>query len=126
MASEPREHVSDTDSGHRARLFAGLPVTERRLEVAGVSTAVLEGGAGPRIILAPPRTWPTSTGGDEQVRSMSPLSHARKPSASSRPSTSFDVPCPGRSGATTRCVVNKSGMTGIHIPGTERRQQVTA
>lgn len=35
----------------RARLLAGVPVTERRLEVAGVSTAVLEGGEGPPIVL---------------------------------------------------------------------------
>jgi pimeloyl-ACP methyl ester carboxylesterase len=35
----------------RQRLQAGLPVTERRLELAGVSTAVLEGGAGPPIVL---------------------------------------------------------------------------
>ena len=52
-----------------------------------------------RAPIAPPSTWPTSAGGDGQVRSISPLSHARKPSASSRPSTSSDVPCPGRSGA---------------------------
>ncbi|MGE5125144.1 MAG: alpha/beta fold hydrolase [Betaproteobacteria bacterium] len=37
--------------GHRDRLLAGLPVTERRLQLAGVSTAVLEGGAGPTIVL---------------------------------------------------------------------------
>jgi 2-hydroxymuconate-semialdehyde hydrolase len=35
----------------RSRLLAGLPVTERRLELAGVSTSVLEGGAGPPLIL---------------------------------------------------------------------------
>ena len=35
----------------RERLLAGIPVTERRLELAGVSTAVLEGGAGPPIVL---------------------------------------------------------------------------
>jgi pimeloyl-ACP methyl ester carboxylesterase len=35
----------------RARLLAGLPVTERRLQLAGVSTAVLEGGAGSPIVL---------------------------------------------------------------------------
>src|SRR6266536_1556727 len=35
----------------RARLLAGLPVTERRLELAGVSTAVLEGGEGPPLLL---------------------------------------------------------------------------
>jgi hypothetical protein len=31
----------------RERLLAGIPVTERRLELARVSTAVLEGGEGP-------------------------------------------------------------------------------
>src|SRR2546426_5235390 len=35
----------------RERLLAGLPVTERRLELAGVSTAVLEGGDGPPVVL---------------------------------------------------------------------------
>jgi pimeloyl-ACP methyl ester carboxylesterase len=35
----------------RQRLLAGLPVTERRLQLAGVSTAVLEGGDGPPIVL---------------------------------------------------------------------------
>jgi pimeloyl-ACP methyl ester carboxylesterase len=35
----------------RERLLAGTPVTERRVQAAGVSTAVLEGGAGPPIIL---------------------------------------------------------------------------
>jgi pimeloyl-ACP methyl ester carboxylesterase len=35
----------------RERLLAGLPVTERRLQLAGVSTAVLEGGAGPAVVL---------------------------------------------------------------------------
>lgn len=35
----------------RARLQAGMPVTERRLELAGVSTAVLEGGEGPPLVL---------------------------------------------------------------------------
>ena len=35
----------------RARLLAGLPVKERRLELAGVSTAVLEGGDGPPLVL---------------------------------------------------------------------------
>ena len=35
----------------RERLLAGVPVSERRLEVAGVSTAVLEGGAGPAVVL---------------------------------------------------------------------------
>jgi pimeloyl-ACP methyl ester carboxylesterase len=35
----------------RQRLLAGLPVTERRLQLAGVSTAVLEGGEGPPVVL---------------------------------------------------------------------------
>lgn len=35
----------------RERLLARLPVTERRLQLAGVSTAVLEGGAGPPLVL---------------------------------------------------------------------------
>jgi pimeloyl-ACP methyl ester carboxylesterase len=35
----------------RERILAGLPVTERRLQVAGVSTAVLEGGDGPPLVL---------------------------------------------------------------------------
>jgi pimeloyl-ACP methyl ester carboxylesterase len=35
----------------RERLLAGTPVTERRVELAGASTAVLEGGAGPPIVL---------------------------------------------------------------------------
>jgi pimeloyl-ACP methyl ester carboxylesterase len=35
----------------RERLLSGLPVTERRLQLAGVATAVLEGGDGPPIVL---------------------------------------------------------------------------
>lgn len=35
----------------RERLLAGIPLTERRLDLAGVSTAVLEGGDGPPIVL---------------------------------------------------------------------------
>jgi FAD/FMN-containing dehydrogenase/pimeloyl-ACP methyl ester carboxylesterase len=35
----------------RDRLLAGLPVTERRLDVTGISTAVLEGGEGPPLVL---------------------------------------------------------------------------
>ena len=51
MAPEPRLQLSDAGSRHRALLLSGLPVIERRLQVAGVSTAVLEGGAGPPILL---------------------------------------------------------------------------
>lgn len=35
----------------RERLLAGMPVTERRLALAGVSTAVLEGGKGTPLVL---------------------------------------------------------------------------
>lgn len=35
----------------REQLLAGAPVTERRLQVAGVSTAVLEAGEGPPVVL---------------------------------------------------------------------------
>ena len=35
----------------RERMLAGIPVSERRLPLAGVSTAVLEGGDGPRMVL---------------------------------------------------------------------------
>jgi pimeloyl-ACP methyl ester carboxylesterase len=35
----------------RDRLLAGLPVDDSRLELAGTSTAVLEGGAGPPVVL---------------------------------------------------------------------------
>ncbi len=38
-------------SGARERLLATLPVTERRLQLAGISTAVLEGGDGPPMVL---------------------------------------------------------------------------
>ncbi|HEY0672067.1 MAG TPA: alpha/beta hydrolase [Longimicrobiales bacterium] len=35
----------------RQQLLAGMPVTERRIELAGISTAVLEGGSGPTVVL---------------------------------------------------------------------------
>lgn len=35
----------------RARMLAGLPLEERRVSLAGASTAVLEGGEGPPLIL---------------------------------------------------------------------------
>src|SRR5438093_1468595 len=38
-------------AGARARLLVGLAVEEGRLELAGVSTAVLEAGDGPPIVL---------------------------------------------------------------------------
>lgn len=41
--------LADPDA--RERMLAGLPVTERRLTLSGVSTAVLEGGEGPPLVL---------------------------------------------------------------------------
>ena len=35
----------------RETLLAALPVTQRRLDLAGISTAVLEGGTGPTVVL---------------------------------------------------------------------------
>ena len=46
------EHGRRPASGDaRERLLTGIPVTERRLQLAGVSTAVLEGGDGPPVVL---------------------------------------------------------------------------
>jgi pimeloyl-ACP methyl ester carboxylesterase len=49
-AVEERGRRSAGDDA-RERLLAGIPVTERRLQLAGVSTAVLEGGDGPPVVL---------------------------------------------------------------------------
>ena len=48
-AQAPTQRSAGEDA--RARLVSGLPVTERRLSLAGVSTAVLEGGDGPPMVL---------------------------------------------------------------------------
>jgi pimeloyl-ACP methyl ester carboxylesterase len=47
---EPRGRPPVGHEAHK-QLLAALPVTERRLQLAGVSTAVLEGGDGPPVIL---------------------------------------------------------------------------
>jgi pimeloyl-ACP methyl ester carboxylesterase len=39
------------DEEFRRRMLTGIPVMQRRLEVAGVSTALLEGGDGPPMVL---------------------------------------------------------------------------
>jgi 2-hydroxymuconate-semialdehyde hydrolase len=44
-------HTSSEGSSDRARMLAGLPVDERRSEVAGVRTSILRGGAGPPLVL---------------------------------------------------------------------------
>jgi pimeloyl-ACP methyl ester carboxylesterase len=50
--SPHRPHTKHIDpEGARRQLLAGLPVTERRVDLAGVSTAVLEGGDGPPLVL---------------------------------------------------------------------------
>jgi pimeloyl-ACP methyl ester carboxylesterase len=52
IQQEVKERGRRTVGEHaRERLLSGLPVTERRLHLAGVSTAVLEGGDGPPIVL---------------------------------------------------------------------------
>jgi pimeloyl-ACP methyl ester carboxylesterase len=43
--------VPNTRDDARRRLLAGVPVTERRLELAAVPTVVLEGGDGPPLVL---------------------------------------------------------------------------
>lgn len=40
-----------SDEQARAQLLADLSVTDGRLDLAGVSTAVLEGGNGPPVVL---------------------------------------------------------------------------
>lgn len=50
LAVEERD-TRHAGSNARARLLTGLPVTERRMQLAGISTAVLEGGDGPPVVL---------------------------------------------------------------------------
>ncbi len=40
-----------TENTLREQLLAGLPVSDRRIQLAGVSTALLEGGEGPPLVL---------------------------------------------------------------------------
>jgi pimeloyl-ACP methyl ester carboxylesterase len=44
-------HTTVVGDGGRKQLLAGMPLTEHRLELAGVSTAVLDGGAGAPVVL---------------------------------------------------------------------------
>jgi pimeloyl-ACP methyl ester carboxylesterase len=48
--AQARERRS-VEGDARERLLSGLPVSERRLQLAGIPTAVLEGGDGPPIVL---------------------------------------------------------------------------
>jgi len=47
----PTQPVLFSETEMRERLLKDLPVTERRLDLAGVSTSLLEGGEGPPIVL---------------------------------------------------------------------------
>jgi pimeloyl-ACP methyl ester carboxylesterase len=49
IAEDDRRRTDGNDA--RRRVLAGAPVTERRVELAGVSTAVLESGDGPPVVL---------------------------------------------------------------------------
>ena len=55
MNSKPREappgDQASGGDGVRARLLAMIPATEQTWELAGVSTAVLDGGSGPPIVI---------------------------------------------------------------------------
>ncbi|MCA1706101.1 MAG: hypothetical protein LC808_23710, partial [Actinobacteria bacterium] len=51
MIREAREATMHNTRPARQRTLAGIPVRERRLQLAGISTAVLEGGAGPPLVL---------------------------------------------------------------------------
>src|SRR5829696_5577337 len=47
----PTQAVPFSETEMREHLLKDLPVTERRLDLAGVSTSLLEGGEGPPIVL---------------------------------------------------------------------------
>lgn len=49
--TQERADGAPTCDEARARLLAAIPATERRLELAGVSTAVLDGGDGPPLVV---------------------------------------------------------------------------
>jgi pimeloyl-ACP methyl ester carboxylesterase len=53
MSRQPEMEGHRRDPGDEARqqLLAGIPIAERRLRLEGVSTAVLEGGDGPPLVL---------------------------------------------------------------------------
>jgi pimeloyl-ACP methyl ester carboxylesterase len=50
-SSQVQEQDRPTAEDARRRLLAGVPLTERRLELAAIPTAVLEGGDGPPLVL---------------------------------------------------------------------------
>lgn len=46
-----REQHTPSINNYRSQLLSGLPVHERRIDIAGISSAVLEGGEGPPVVL---------------------------------------------------------------------------
>jgi pimeloyl-ACP methyl ester carboxylesterase len=49
---DDEQHIrARTFGDHRERLLAGIPVAEHRMRLAGISTSVLIGGAGPPVVL---------------------------------------------------------------------------
>jgi pimeloyl-ACP methyl ester carboxylesterase len=50
-AHHVQEHDRPSADDTRRRLLAGLPVTERRVQLAAIPTVVLEGGDGPPLVL---------------------------------------------------------------------------
>lgn len=51
LIADHERPVADVGAQARAHLLEGLPVTERRIELAGIPTGVLEGGEGPPLLL---------------------------------------------------------------------------
>jgi pimeloyl-ACP methyl ester carboxylesterase len=51
MASQNNAQAKTDPDRYAAQLIEGLPVTSRRLDLAGVSTSLIEGGEGPTIVL---------------------------------------------------------------------------
>jgi pimeloyl-ACP methyl ester carboxylesterase len=54
MRKQPivQDHSGETTGDQaRERVLAGIPLTQRRLQLAGVTTALLEGGDGPPLVL---------------------------------------------------------------------------
>jgi pimeloyl-ACP methyl ester carboxylesterase len=51
MTPDARDAKGRGTTSARQRLLAGIPVVERSLDAAGIPTAVLEGGAGPPVVL---------------------------------------------------------------------------
>jgi pimeloyl-ACP methyl ester carboxylesterase len=51
LEQSTQDRAETTEAGVRERLLDEIPLTEQRRDLAGVSTAVLEGGDGPPVVL---------------------------------------------------------------------------